>query len=227
MYANDNRGRFAETFATILTWSRCDPYYPSTFVNYESEPREYRNQSEHFREYFDSPRCLDCPEAPGRFPALLEAYEAGDGWKPGHWLMGRKCFWRNWKGLSDDGNFLEGPKTTYERGGGKVLISCMLNYGRGRSNHLMSSSHFSGAHRENPSFKNNFIWPDFWMGDVPQEELETAMQSVRLQAGYVDGHVESKDAADTMGVWVVADPFVLIGGPSVRGKHFLPLGGLR
>ncbi|MHC4478903.1 MAG: type II secretion system protein [Planctomycetota bacterium] len=226
MYANDNNGRFAETYATI--WSPLSgwlPYDPPTLVNADFWPREHRNQSGHFREYFDSPRHLDCSEAPGKFPALLQAWQAGEDWAPGSWLMARKCFWRNWKGLSDDGTVVEGPKTTYQRDGGKVLISCLLNYGRGGKSTLMSSSHFRGAHREDPSLRNNFIWPDFWIGDVAQDELETAMQNVRLQAGYVDGHVDSRNASDTMGVWVKADPFWP--GLSLKGKYFLPLGGLR
>jgi hypothetical protein len=63
---------------------------------------------------------------------------------------------------------------------------------------------------------------------VAQEELETAMQRIRLQAGYIGGHVESRNASDIVGVWAEVDQsFVLSGKTGLRGKYFLPLGGLR
>ncbi|MHC4156570.1 MAG: type II secretion system protein [Planctomycetota bacterium] len=225
-YADENDGRFAASYAAICTGDHCDPYYPNTLVNVDSWPREHRNQSEHFRRYLDKADYLDCPEAPGRTPCLQEAWDAGDDWQPGKWLMGTKCFWRNFRGWSVCGEVVEGPRTLFRRGEGKVLVSCVVNYGRNRSSTLMSSGHFKGAHSGSPTRRNNFLWPDFWMGYVPEWQLETAMQSLRLQAGYVDGHVESSDASETMGVWIWADPFLPV-GVSYRGKYFLPLGGLR
>jgi hypothetical protein len=229
MYANDNRGRFADSLATIGRprhgWVS---HEPSTIVNTDYWPRDHRNQSKYLGEYLDKPGSVDCPEAPGRSRPLWEAWKAGDDWRPYHWLGGRKCFWRNFKGFAEDGSPVEGPKTTYERGGGKVLISCMLNYGRGRSKRLMSSSHFAGVRRESPMVSSIHVWPDFWIGHVADEELETTMQRTRLQAGHVDGHVESRNASDIMGVWAEVDEnFVLKGEPGLRGKYFLPLGGLR
>lgn len=228
MYAHEHNGRFAKTLATIwsplLGW---DSYEPSTLVNVDFWPREHRNQSEYLGQYLNRPDYVDCAEPPSRSPWLAEAWQGGDNWRPGHWLMDRKCFWRNFKGWSRDGHVVEGPKTMYARGEGRVLVSCLLNYGRYLRPRLMSSARFRGAHSENPSTKSNFLWPDFWMRDVAQAKLETAMQSVRLQAGYVDGHVESRNASDTMGVWVTSDPFVVGGGPSLRGMYFLPHGGLR
>lgn len=227
-YAQDNDGRFAETLATIVTGSHCDPYYPNTLVNVDSWPREYRNQSEYFRTYLNKPWPLDCPEAPGRSRWLAEAWQAGDNWRPGHWLMGTKCFWRNFKGLSEHGRVVEGPKTVYRRREGKALVSCLLNYGRRGTTRLISSAHFPGASSASPSLKSNFLWPNFWVRDVPETELDVAMQSVRLEAGYVDGHVESRNASDTMGVWIVADRYWLPTKPELsRGKYFLPTGGLR
>ncbi|MHC4617623.1 MAG: type II secretion system protein [Planctomycetota bacterium] len=228
MYAHENDGRFAKTLATI--WSPLggwDSYEPSTLVNVDFPPREHRNQSEYLGQYLNRADYVDCAEAPSKSPWLAEAWDAGDNWRPGHWVMGRKCLWRNFKGWSRDGRVVEGPKTMYARGEGRVLVSCLLNHGRYLRPRLMSSARSRGAYSENPSTKTNFLWPDFWMRDVAQAEPETAMQSIRLQAGYVDGHVESRNASDTMGVWVTSDPFVVGGGPSLRGMYFLPHGGLR
>jgi len=228
MYAEDHRSRFAESVATIWHPSgRCDSYEPSTLVNWENEPREHRNQSEYLGEYLSDPEFLHCPEAPGKPRYLKEAWDAGDDWRRGHWLMGTKCLWRNFKGWAEDFSEIEGPKTMYERGGGKVLVSCILNYGRHGQARLMGSAYFKGSHRERPSTKSNFLWPELWIGNVAEDGFEATMATVRIQAGYVDGHVESRNASESMGVWVTSDPFPVVGGPSPRGMYFLPLGGLR
>jgi prepilin-type N-terminal cleavage/methylation domain-containing protein len=227
-FANDHGGRFAEPLSTIFSPVRgFESYEPSTVVNVDFEPREHRNQSEYLGEYLNNWKFLHCPESPGRFDEAREAFKAGDDWRPGHWLMGTKCLWRWFKGISTDGLLVEGPKTMYRSGEGEVLVSCLLNYRRYGCDRLMSGTYLDGADTDRPSIKTNFIWPKFWVSNLRGQDLEVVMQGVSLRAGYVDGHVVSAKASETMGVWVSSEPFDPDTGPSLRGLYFLPTGGLR
>ena len=225
-YAQDHSDKFADSIATIWAAGASDSYEPSILVNMSFKPREHRNQSEYLGEYLGKAEYVHCPES-GRKPSWLEdAWAAGDEWRRGWFTMGTKCFWRRFKGISEDGHVVEGPKTVCERGAGKVLASCMMNYKRYGQARLISSAYFAGGEHDVPSNTSNYLWPEFWIGDVGEGELQGAIEGVGIQAGYVDGHAVSSKASDTMGVWVTADGPLLSMGMS-RGKYFLPLGGLR
>ncbi len=241
LIAQDSDGWFNPTFNFIKS-VRTDFYYPNVLVNVDEvvddDPElERKNQAEYFYDYLEDPKYLHCPESPSPFPELRKAWDEGDDWEPLfsnweiNWLMGTKCFWRNYRGISDDHEEVWGPRSLSNNPrSGKCLVSCLVNYGRGDQDRLMSSGQFIGAYNWNPTLgvNPNQFWPDFWAKDnIALSGLDAAMDCVQIQAGYVDGHVESQKGSETMGIWVESDPFVPGGGPSLRGKYYLPSGGLR
>ncbi len=228
LIAHDSGGWFNPTLNFME--SSDNFYLPNILVNENRIVLEDASQAEYFYDYLDGPKYLHCPESPSPFPELREAWEQGDDWRLNSWLMGTKCFWRNYKGITtDDLEEVWGPRSLSNNPrGGKCLVSCLVNYGRRGHNKLISGGQFIGACNEKFSSSNTF-WPDFWAKDgIDLSGLAGAMDCVQIQAGYVDGHVESRKGSETMGVWVESD-LTLDGWPPnlSRGKFYLPSGGLR
>ena len=141
--------------------------------------------------------------------------------------MGTKCFWRNWEGKSADGKDIKGPKTTYERGAGRVQISDMINYGWGDSEALRCSTPFKGSHGENRS-RGNALWADLWTGNVEKNNLKRVMASFGFRAVCADGSVMTVKGSNTMWFWVRVQPFGNVpDGPGNKGMYYLPIGGFK
>jgi len=227
MTAQDHRGLLPPSAAML--WSPAQGYAwldPSMVVSWGFDNVPHRNQSEYIGERLESCEPLHCPESPGGTQVLKQAWDEGDDWKRGHSLTWTKCFWRNWKGKSADGKDIKGPRTTYERGAGRVQISDMINYGYRKPETLMSSAPFKGSHSDNRTTSEVNLWPDLWTGHVERENLTTVMATIGFRAVCVDGSVMTVKGSDTMGVWVRAQPF-RVDDPGSKGMYYLPIGGLR
>ncbi|MBN2270934.1 MAG: type II secretion system protein [Sedimentisphaerales bacterium] len=229
LFAADNDGRFPESVATIGAGEYWNWQEPTKLVGYNTRsPRLNRSMSAYLRAYIDKGEVVYCPGALKKFKYLEEAWAAGDAWDnpdtplPTDPLSGTYCFYWNYIGSLDKytARFFVGPRTDAGgRGRSRLLVSDYFGYDYYESPQAYGSCEkFKGARL----LKDTMHFSGYWAGTA------SAKPEIKLNAGYVDGHVESYSSSDTAAMRVIlwpetGDPYPDGTGP---GQFFLPKNAL-
>ena len=232
MYAVDNNDRFPESVATIGfagDWNWSEP----TLINgyhARSDPRLYRSMSAYLGGYITEADILRCPNAPQEFRYLDEAWEAGDLWdnpetgEPEDPLSGNYCFYWGYTGHLESGRLFRGPRTTAgERGRGQILVGDYFGYGHWRSLRAYGScEQFTGAGVTAGTMHSASYW------SCRDDRIGLDSITVRPQAGYTDGRVETYSAQEVVAMRAILDvatsqPYPDGIGP---GVYYIPRSGL-
>lgn len=209
LFACDNNERFPESVATIgmgRYWNWTEPTMLTGF--YGRSPRVHRSMSAYLGSYISDVDVISCPEAPQKYKLLQEAWDAGDQWDNPETgpvndaLSGNYCFYWNYDGyLEGRGSLFKGPSgTAVRRGESMMIVSDYFGY-----DHWRSQKSFGSCER----FKTAEITPgtvlssSYWSRGEDWVSLDTI--TVKLQAAFVDGHVESYSAKDVVGMRAIID----------------------
>jgi len=210
LFAADNDGRFPESIATIgagdyWTWQE-----PTKLVGYNTRsPRLNRTMSAYLRPYINKGKVICCPGTLRKFKYIEEVWTAGDEWDnpdtrlPTDPLSGTYCFYWNYTGSLEDGDsFFQGPRTN-AAGQGQTTLLVSDYFARGHwyqeETTYVSCEKFKGATlvRDTQHFSGYWAWESCPTSPKPE---------IKLNAGYVDGHVESYSSYDTAAMRVISKP---------------------
>ena len=196
-------------------------------------PRKYRSMSAYLRAYIADARALHCPKAPQPYTHLQALWKDGERWdntdtEPApDQASGTYCFYWNYIGLLEDTDeAFRGPRNTIEgrrRGRSTLLVTDYMGFGGYRGpNAYRSCERFPGA----SVTEETYFSSAFWSG---RGDSESNVPAVKLNAGYVDGRVESYSSSETSIMKVIRDratrkPYSDETGP---GNFHLPQNSLR
>jgi prepilin-type processing-associated H-X9-DG protein len=153
--------------------------------------------------YLNDPRVLLCPCAPSPYPYLESAWKAGEAWDnpltgfADDPVFGNYCFYWNYLGYveSQKGPMIGPGRSTGGRGQGSVLVSDYMGY----DHHLSPKAYASCQPFQNASvIFGTEVSSDVWAGPTQQHDSNNNRPHPRLNAGFIDGHVESYTIQNTI-----------------------------
>jgi len=228
LYSIDNDDLFPQSVATVGTgngWNWSDPR--KLIASDEIHLGMHRSMGGYLGSYIEDADTMFCPSAPRKYPYLQAAWEAGDDWDnpdtlfPRDPLTGTYCFYWNYTGLLyEKYRLFEGPwSSSGSPGQSKVLMSDYAGYDHWRKPNAFGSCEKIPA---SATTKPNLpLMSDWWY----RRSTGSGPPDVKLNAGYVDGHVGSFGMAGAVKMKVIIDrsncePY--LGGGIGPGEFFLP-----
>ena len=232
VYAVGNDDHFPDSVATIGTagnWNWSEP----TLITCPAAKslQVHRSMSAYLGAYINNVGIMACPNAPRKFKYMQEVWDAQDDWDyPGMGagtdpVTGNYSFYWNYTGyLEGRTRLFKGPSTSAgARRESKLLVSDYFGYDHWRSLKAFGSCEpFKGAEitPETPKASS------YWSRREDWGNLQTI--TVKLQAGFTDGHVESYSAANVVPMKAIRirasnTPYPPGIGP---GIYYLPTSGL-
>ncbi len=210
LYAADHEGRYPESVATAAMLGRTWRWQEPRMLK-ACQPRAAGYQSSvagYLRRYLPQAEILSCPSSPRPYPYLKEAWQAGEQWDNPNTsftddsVLGGYCLYWNYVGhLSEQSRPFRGPQTDADRPRcSRLLISDYFGFNHWRSPDAFGScERLAGAEVTAETHEA----PTYWFRTPPGAPDRTSIP-LRLQAGFVDGHVETYRPAETA-VLEVAD----------------------
>jgi len=236
LYATDHGGWYPESVATAAglgrTWRWQEPRKMKA-----CQPRGegYRaSMSAYLRHYLPDAEVLFCPSSPQSYRYARNSWRAGDSWDNPNTsftddtVVGDYCFFWNYVGhLADQGRPFHGPQTNDDRSRGSSLLTAdYFGFDHWRSPEAFGSCEYlpraqvtADAHEA----------PAYWF-TAPAGVPDPTRVSVRLRAGFVDGHVESYHPKETVSLEVAESLDGAIAVPqgmdTSPGLFFIPISGV-
>ena len=232
VYAVDNDDHFPDSTGTsgdIGNWHWSEP---ALITGREARsPRVHRSMSAYLGAYINNVSIMACPNAPGKHKYLQEAWDAQDDWDNPDTgavndpLTGNYCFYWDYTGyLEGRTRLFKGASTSAgARRESKLLVSDYFGYDHWRSQKAYGScEQFKGAGMT----RETYFASSYWSRGEGRVNLETI--TIKLQAGFTDGHVEDYSAANVVPMKVILyvdtnTPYPDGIGP---GIYYLPAAGL-
>jgi hypothetical protein len=203
LYATDHQGWYPESVATAAmlgrTWRWQEPR-----VLKACQPRAGGYQcsmASYLRVYLPKAAVLSCPSSPRPYPYLEEAWRAGEEWNNPNTsftddsMLGSYCCYWNYVGhLPERQRPFYGPQTDTDRSRcSRLLISDYFGFNHWRSpNAFGSCEPLAGAEVTAQTHEATTHW--FCR---PRGAADRARVHIKLQAGFVDGHVEAYRPGET------------------------------
>jgi prepilin-type N-terminal cleavage/methylation domain-containing protein len=196
-FSADNRGRYPESVAVepyVNSWRWIEPTVMTSF--FPKYPGDPRSVSYYLKSYLEDGRIFHCPNAPKISRYFTAAWDAGENWKNPQvpaWngsMSGTYCFWWGYVGYLSPGRYFRGPtKDGGLSGQSRLLITDYFGYeNANNSQTYLCAQKFDGGCRTDEYYYTTRYWGD---NDKP---------SVKLLAGFADGHVEYYTSQEVIGV---------------------------
>lgn len=208
-YALDSDDSYPPSVATIGFADYWNWQEPTMLTGYRNRsPQLHRSMSAYIHTYIEDAGVMFCPNAPKKYTYLQQAWDAGDEWDHPETapmpdpVIGVYCFYWNYTGYLGEGRGLfrgpEGPSRGYGRS--KLLASDYVGYDHWRSpNEYGSCEKFRGA----DVTEGTLFSSAYWSRPASGKKADLDTLAIKLQAGYIDGHVESYSASDTIAMKVI------------------------
>jgi hypothetical protein len=203
LYASDHQGRYPESVATAAMLGRTWRWQePRMMKSCQPRAAGYRcSMASYLREYLPQAVVLSCPSSPGTYQYLEEFWQAGESWDNPETaftddsVSGSFSFYWGYVGyLSEQDRPFCGPQIDAGRSGcSRLLTSDYFGF-----NHWRSPEAFGSCerlpHAEIAAETDGA--PACWFS-TPRGEPDRGDVTLKLQAGFTDGHVESYRPGDT------------------------------
>jgi hypothetical protein len=210
LYAGDQEGRYPESVATAAMLGRTWRWQEPRMLK-ACQPRAagYRcSLAGYLRSYLPKAEILSCPSSPRPYPYLQEVWQTGEQWDNPNTsftddsVLGSYCLYWNYVGhLTEQSRPFHGPQTDAGLPGcSRLLISDYSGFNHWRSPDAFGScERLAGAEVTPETHEATTFWFRPSQGSADRTNLH-----VKLQAGFVDGHVEAYRPGETA-VLEVAD----------------------
>ncbi|MCX5643560.1 MAG: type II secretion system protein [Phycisphaerae bacterium] len=203
LYAADHEGCYPESVATAAMLGRTWRWQEPRMLK-ACQPRAAGYQcsmASYLRSYLPKAVALSCPSSPRPYPYLEDAWRAGEQWDnpdtgfTDDGVLGSFCFFWNYVGhLTDRQRPFYGPQTDDGWPGcSRLLISDYFGF-----NHWRSPDAFGSCEplaRAEITAETHEA-PAYWFRP-PHGPPDLTGVHLKLQAGFVDGHVEAYQPAET------------------------------
>ena len=228
-YDCDN-GRLMPSVAYIEAGSPRTWLEPTTLINYEFSGR--RSVSAYLGKYIERADSMYCPCAPADYSNMQDAWDASDSWDNPETariqdpLFGTYSYWWGYKGyLSEKNRIFAGPsRADGLRSESKLLASCTFGTTPNPANWLdfgdyISCEKFAKSGKTPQYSVASQLWNRMNHNGTDRKALE-----IKLNAAYIDGHVQQFSSADTTTLKVSMNPD---GGipyfpANLRGDIYIP-----
>ncbi len=232
-FASDNNGKYPESAATIGRGQSWGWQEPTMMTAVRSRNlRLHRSMSRYLRSYIKDAKMMFCPDAPHKYRYLQAAWDAGDEWDNPETpttqdpVMGTYCFYWNYVGiLQEQGKLFKGPEgPSGEQKQSKVLVSDYFG-----CNHWRSPDSYGSCEKLKGGMvtAGTAVSSDYW--SYPKNDTDGLdLHRIKLYGGYIDGHIESYSASETvpMRVLMSSDGSVPYPDELGSGIFFLPANAL-
>jgi len=211
LFASDNDERYPESVATLgdysLFWNWHEPMMLTGRL--ARSPRMYRSMSAYLRKYIKDADTMYCPNAPRKYKYLQESWDAGETWDNPETdpnedsVSGTYCFYWSYTGYLEERDCLfHGPRNSSGgRGQSRLLVSDYFGYDHHRSRGCYGScERFAAASITEGTLLSSAYWSRH------EGRAGAAVPEIKLQAGYVDGHVEKYSSSDTLTMKAILKP---------------------
>jgi len=210
LYAADQEGCYPQSVATAVMLGRTWRWQEPRMLK-ACQPRAagYRSAlASYLRAYLPKAEILSCPSSPRPYPYLEEAWQAGEQWDNPNTsftddsVLGSYCLYWNYVGhLTEQNRPFRGPQTDAGRPGcSRLLISDYFGFNHWRTPEAFGScERLAGAEITAETHEA----PTYWF-HIPRGRPDRTSIPLKLQAGFVDGHVEAYRPSETA-VLEVAD----------------------
>ena len=208
LFSIDNDQLYPESVATIGNQEYWNWQEPMMLTGYRARsPRMHRSLSGYLFNYLDDPDILFCPNAPQKYKYLKQAWKQGDEWDNPDTppqkdpVSGTYCFYWNYTGYISDKKLFKGPRNA--AGGkdqSKLLVSDYFGFNHWRNRNSYSSCELF---QNSSVVEGTYLSSDFWSC---QDDLESSLPKITLNAGYTDGHVENYSPSNAVPMRVIIDP---------------------
>lgn len=232
LFAMENDGKYPESVATIGFGSHWHWQEPTMIT--ACRPRErrlHRSMSAYLGSYIRDASILFCPNAPSKYKYLQEAWDAGDDWNNPETtgplldfdpVSGTYCFYWSYIGfLGGRRGLFRGPRSlSGGRGESKLLVTDYFGYDHWRSQNAYGSCEkFRRADITDGTCVSSAYWSRLKSDEISLERL-----TIKLHAGYTDGHVASYTPSEVvpMRVSVTSDGSVPYPDGTGPGVFYLP-----
>jgi competence protein ComGC len=202
-YASDHESRYPESVATATMLGRTWRWQePRMMKACQARAAGYQcSLASYLRTYLPKAVTLSCPSSPAPYPYLEDFWRAGERWDnpdtsfTDDSVLGNFCFYWNYVGhLTEQQRPFLGPRTDYGRAGcSRLLTSDYFGFNHWRSPEAFGSCECL-AHTEIAVETDSA--PAYWFYK-PQGQPDHAAVHLKLQAGFVDGHIEAYRPAET------------------------------
>jgi hypothetical protein len=167
------------------------------------------SMASYLRAYLPKAAALSCPSSPAPYPYLEDFWRAGEQWDnpdtgfTDDSVLGSFCFYWNYVGhLTEQERPFHGPQTDYGQAGcSSLLVSDYFGFNHWRSPEAFGScERFAHAEVTAETASAPTYWfrrPQGQPDRTPTAQRSSGPGHLRLQAGYVDGHVEAYRPAET------------------------------
>lgn len=237
LFASDNSDRYPPSVATVGVAESWNWQEPTMLTGYlKRTPALHRSVSAYLRPYIENADTMFCPNAPFKYRYLQEAWDAGDDWDHPETptvpdaVIGSYCFYWNYVGALREPNAIfrgpSGPARGHRES--SILLTDYFGYDHWRS----PAAYGSCEQIDNAEVADGTsISSAYWARAGTETADELGNFTIRLRAGYVDGHVESYSPADTRPMRVILHPETGEPYPPSTGVgpgvFYLPRVGLR
>ena len=237
-YSGDNNDKFPDSVARLGTTKRWSWTEPTMLAGFQGKsPAKHRSMSGYLRDYIESSSSMFCPSSPSKYPFAQEAWQAGDSWDNPESntaaedpLYGNYCFYWNYVGyLAETGRPFVGPGSINTKGWqSKLMITDYFGYGHWRNELAYGDRKAYGSCEK---LDRGDITPgtsvscNFFSVLDANGEIKTESMNVKLNASYVDGHVETYTPADVMSLKISVKPNGTLPYPdniSPGGTFYIP-----
>ena len=233
-YALDNTNNYPESVATIGVGSYWNWQEPTMLTGYRKRsPQLHRSMSAYLGEYIRSAKTIFCINAPEKYKYLQQAWEAGDEWDNPDTapvpdpVIGVYCFYWNYLGyLGQPWGIFRGPYSTFKGPGeSDLLVTDYFGYDHWRSPDAYGSCE---QLRKADITPGTYVSSAYWSCPGTGSEVERQKLNIKLNAGYMDGHVESYNPSETVPMKVSISPDGSVPYPDGIGPgiFYLPLKAL-
>jgi len=204
LYAGDHDHRYPESVATAAmlgrTWRWQEPRMMKA-----CQPRAggyQASMASYLLAYLPKAVALSCPSSPARYPYLEDFWQAGEQWDNPQTgftddsVLGSHCFYWNYVGyLSEQDRPFRGPQLDAGRAGcSRLLVSDYFGFNHWRSPEAFGScERLARAEVTEETHEAVPFWFQNCLGQPDRANVH-----LRLQAGFMDGHVEAYRPDETM-----------------------------
>ncbi|MFC1763322.1 hypothetical protein ACFL6U_14740 [Planctomycetota bacterium] len=207
LFASDHDDRYPQSVAKVGFGDQWNWTTPTALVARDlSALRQPRAVGTYLGDYLSDVSTITCPGAPSQHEQIQQAWELGDDWDNPDTPLSKDALDGNYNllwsyvGLLNDKKLFRGPqRPSGSRHSSDLLLTDYFGFNHYRTPRAyLSCERFDGANVLPESDKHSSCW-------TTAPDPNKPFPDVRLNAAYIDGHVETYSSNEAVPMRVIKD----------------------